>query len=103
MAEWIKSAKVGDKVVCVEVGWSDAVDEIVPEFGRVYTIRDIEVDWDGVFFKLSEIKNEPTWYSDGFFECVFEAENFRPVQPRQTDISIFTRLLNTTPADLVEA
>lgn len=113
MAEWIRNAKVGDKVVfVVPFGRSHSLQaftrgDVLPVEGEVYTIREITLpDLDGmVFLKLEEIQNPVVDDDDPLRqgEALFNAARFRPVQLDRQDISVFKRLLNTTPADLVEA
>lgn len=101
--EWVRKAKVGDKVVCVCDG-SDLpcvpFGDAVPVAGEIYTIREIEVGLeDGeVYLMFQEIRNDPRWCLDGFGEVCFHNEDSRPVEPRKTDISVFTQLLHTAPA-----
>lgn len=108
MSEWIKTAKAGDKVVCV-LTWTDAEDrtgtrdEVGPVSGETYTIREIgffHPDHPEILaIRLVEILNPVRKYRYGYgenvivSECCFAAYRFRPVQPRQTDISIFTDML----------
>ena len=94
---WIKHAKVGDRVVCVDAEqYRPGLNETLPISGEVYTISWIgHYKWtsvSGIGIRLSEL--------DRFHP--FGAYRFRPVQSRPTDISIFERLLSSTPADLVE-
>lgn len=64
-----------------------------PQFGEILTIRDI-VDYDdGPGLRFVEIRNPPHPWSDGFRENTFNAEKFRPVVERRTDISIFEKML----------
>jgi hypothetical protein len=104
--DWIKTAKVGDNVVCVDGAWSprqrraaDRQGLPLPEEGGIYTIRTIGVVIPGrVHVRLEELINPILDYAfKGPIEQAFDHVMFRPVQPRKTDISIFTRLLNTTP------
>lgn len=87
---------VGMKVVCVKTGpWDSGMPgEVCPACGEVYTIRDIvppdEVD-SGIGIRLVEIVNPEI---EHWVECSFLAGNFRPVQTRKTDISIFEAMLN---------
>ena len=94
----------GRKVVCVMppgATWTKLQGEHVPESGRVYTIRTATVEHDGeVYLRLYEVVNAPRVYWDGphryvVCECTFEARAFRPVDERETDISIFTALLDS--------
>lgn len=83
--------RVGQKVVCIggkRIGGHGT--EAIPEFGSVYTVREFGAD-GGI--RLVEIVNPPLAYIEGFFECTFAVESFRPVVERKTDISVFTALL----------
>lgn len=64
---------------------------VYPRFGEVYTIREIITDVEGSWLTLVEIRNRRLPAG----EPQFDAEDFRPVVEKQTDISIFTSLLNT--------
>lgn len=92
----------GMKVVCLDIEWPPLAAAAVangcrlPEPGRIYTIREIDVDArDGkVYVRLCEIRNPRVKlhpWSPG--EPKFGARRFRPLQPRKTDISIFTDML----------
>lgn len=88
--------QVGQKVVCIKRGaWQGGFgDEINPEYGKVYTVRDV-VHWPRhTAVRLFEIKNDPRDYSEAFNECDFHVRHFRPVVSRKTSIEIFTRMLN---------
>lgn len=86
---------VGMKVVCVRGFVVDMQQtEVAPKEGHVYTIRTISAyAGDGVYVRLAEIVNPVLPYSDGDNECDFIADNFRPVETRTTDISIFQAML----------
>lgn len=114
MSEWIKTAKVGDKVQCVNT-WSltDGLgrgDEIGPVAGEIYTIREIGFLYppmpETLCVRLCEIKNPERMYFHprcGFsenWESAFGAFRFRPIRP--TNISIFTDMLKTAPAPIEE-
>lgn len=95
--DWINTAKVGDKVTRIP-GYGAAADKIgygfqFAEFGIVYTIREIYV-WRGVpHILLEEVVNPICDVNGDELEPAFPAEAFRPVEPRKTDISIFTDIL----------
>lgn len=94
---------VGMKVVCVQTQEASRAREegvILPEIGRVYTIRYIGPSdfWPGIFIRLNEVRNGPH-HLDGE-EPSFYHGWFRPVQDRSTDISIFTRMLNPQKQDV---
>lgn len=73
-------------------------DEILPQYGVVYTVRSITRD--GLVF--NEFRNPERRYTflDGSYiaEPRFGARHFRPVVERKTDISIFTEMLTPSPA-----
>jgi hypothetical protein len=95
---------VGMKVVCIDPTWGTTgriqqhCCPILPEKGGVYTIRTIELRVvvighpPQILIRLAEILNPVIRGS----EAVFFASKFRPVQPRATDISIFTAMLSKT-------
>lgn len=56
--------------------------EEAPMFGRIYTIIEIATTTFGTVLRFPE------------FQQRFDAEEFRPVVERKTDISIFTKMLN---------
>ena len=96
--DWIRLAKVGDKVVCVDA------DDANLTLGETYTIASITTGRfnnskygcvHNVCITLKEAN--PKKGSVGFIP-----QRFRPIEPRKTDISIFTRLLITAPADQME-
>jgi hypothetical protein len=102
---WIQPAKVGDKVACVldvELIEDSAESEILPQKGEIYTIRDIEPGEDGIFLRFVEIVNVPGYYLDGFGECSFHEEGFRPVEPRKTDISFAHDILRKATKPVTE-
>lgn len=114
--EWVKTAKVGDKVVHVggrvrgrgraDVSRGEAIKRgaVLPNRGSVYTIRKINVCSHDTLILLNEIDNSHligVW--GGTIEPGFSIYQFRPVQPRKTDISVFERLLHTVPAELEDA
>lgn len=97
--EW----KVGDPVVCVDdaaharyTSWAlsdTSFDGLTA--GRVYTIRKIDVDYGVVNVWLNEIvrpRRGRTWAGEVPEECGYDPRRFRKVQPRNTDISIFTAI-----------
>jgi len=95
---------VGQKVVCVKLGeWTDIFpDERGPVHGDVCTIREIECDEEDIFCRLFEFRNPPTCcpYADREHpeECWFDARQFRPLDERKTDISVFLEILRNVPA-----
>ena len=87
----------GCKLVCIKRGaWhefskgeQDA--SIFPLHGAIYTADYFIEENDEVFVHLEEIQV-------GYFAAC----HFRPVQPRDTSIAVFTGLLNTAPAGVRE-
>lgn len=99
--------RVGQKVVCIK-GYGSRRDvdcRIFPQTGRTYTIRAIEDGLENVgstFFLLEEIYNEPYDYRRwGWQEPSFNAQRFRPVVEKKTDISIFTEMLKPKQRELI--
>ena len=107
---WWKTAKVGDKLVCVNdisnafpiQGWPHIGDLCGLKSGCVYTIRRIGPDWrDGSpVIWVNEIIR-PLLGCDRE-EGGFNVRRFRPLEIRKTDISIFTEILNNAPVREVE-
>lgn len=92
------SFRVGQKVTLkVDELWVNTADGknvpgiIYPRFGEVYVIREMMTDDEGTWLTFVEIRNVRMLLG----EPVFDAEQFRPVVEKKTDISIFTSLLNT--------
>jgi hypothetical protein len=97
---------VGMKVECLEATPFDiryhGPGEQLPVKGRVYTIREIGRHHPShpecITIRLMECVNPP-WLRVGCvypIELFFYAQDYRPVQKRATDISIFTTMLTTT-------
>jgi hypothetical protein len=113
MGEWVKTAKVGDKVQCVRPELAETNVEFIqtpvfPVVGKVYTIRQIAI---GTVFKkpclrLEEIADQ--WVEFQFEgrrnlgDVMFSAVCFRPLQSRPADISVFRDMLKTAPAPVEE-
>ena len=84
---------IGQKIVCVRDDWKNEflglsvseTDERYPVKDAVYTV--IGHDWllladlPGVL--IAEVDND----------CIWAEQNFRPVEPRKTDIAVFKDLL----------
>lgn len=95
---------IGQKVVCIKNGgWTSPKmfgDEIFPVFGKVYTVREIEPDFDEYsWIRLEEIINRPHNYGDGMIEASYRSDRFRPIVERKTDISVFTKMLTDNKID----
>lgn len=69
---------------------------MLPETGRIYTIREFYVHKAKVYIRLDELRNIPLETVLGPFEAAFNVTHFRPVQPRKTSIDIFESLLDPT-------
>lgn len=74
---------VGMKLVCVDAsGW---MNRLVPR--KIYTLSAIGEAFGHIYVGLEETPNK-----DGN-KLHWRASRFRPVQPRKTDISVFTAIL----------
>jgi hypothetical protein len=97
---------VGMKVECLDALAFDiryhGPDEQLPVIGCIYTIREIGRHHpkhpECVTIRLVECVNRPWPRNECAFpiELFFYAQDYRPVQKRATDISIFTAMLTTT-------
>jgi hypothetical protein len=101
---------VGQKVVCISVEdyiHHPALGDKKLEFGKQYTIRGIVPDVNktvhinaspvpGVY--LNEIVRAPWAYC----EPAFYHWRFKPLEEREVDISVFTNILNSLPAQVLE-
>jgi hypothetical protein len=111
MSDWIKTAKVGDKIVAIPVEMEipqgcELLEPIqMPEVGKEYTISEIII---GVLYgtpciKVDEIAEQRIRVKINGDELVggvvFEASGFRPVQRRTTDITVFQRMLSPVRED----
>jgi hypothetical protein len=84
---------VGEKIMCVRDDWKNPLsglsvretDERYPVKDGVYTV--IGHDWlllsDLPGLVIAEVNNNLIWAE----------KNFRPIEPRETDISVFKKLL----------
>ena len=84
---------IGQKIVCVRDNWKNdflgvstiETGESYPVKGLVYTVIGHEwlllADLPGVL--IAEVDND----------CIWAEQNFRPVEPRKTDIAVFKELL----------
>lgn len=94
---------VGQKVVCIAKGrWektrTDFPGIIVPERGKIYTIREVYRDvFSGVTgIRLKEIVNADFLIWKGatyYIEMGWHSHEFRPLEEKKTDISIFQKIL----------
>lgn len=82
--------------------------ETDPVFGKIYTIRDLGIDeLYGPTLRLVEIVNPIQEYrtAAGIIineEVWFVCSNFRPVEERKTDISIFKKLIQDDQVKIKE-
>lgn len=79
----------GAKVVCI-VDLRPYVEygEVVPEVGKVYTIRSVDADGIPAALLLEEIDNPANIYAEGLTEACFGVENFRPITKRTAEQDI---------------
>lgn len=106
MRDWLYP---GAKVQCVDDEWRDPHPRGWPcplVKGAVYSVKEImpPTGWymgsrKHFVITLAELQNVG-WRGE---DVGFATNRFRPLQKRQTDISIFTRLLVTPPKEKVEA
>jgi hypothetical protein len=66
---------------------------ICPEFGAVYTVREIITDDYGIWLLFYELKNPPVDGEEGMREPAFGAKHFRPLVERKTDIGFAHEIL----------
>lgn len=91
--------QINQKVVCITDEWGPAYSGTpLPKKGSIYTVAAIRVLFGKEFIMLDEFREFET--SFGYAKPWYLAMNFRPVQERTTDISIFKAMLN--PAKLSE-
>jgi hypothetical protein len=84
---------VGQKVVCIDEFGSSRFPMEFPVINFVYQIRGIHSDETGSYLWLAEIVNPSFEFSDGTMEPAFDAEGFRPLVERKTNISVFKAML----------
>lgn len=100
MTSW---AKPGAKVVSLITFRNLEEDEVGPVESGVYTIRDVVPEPNGtVGLRFEEISNEPFDYADGFNECTFAVEKFRPLITQQDDVELFRHLLLPSPLERLD-
>ena len=92
---------IGQKIVCVCDDWKNAFFGSVRETGERYPVKDgvytvIGHDWpllaDRPGVMIAEVNND----------CIWAEQNFRPIDPRTTDISVFQKLL-VNPEEKINA
>lgn len=90
----------GTLVECVE-GDFRPVREHAPKLRGVYTVREVlpetYVDPPHVTIRLREIVNRPQRYREGFRECSFDINAFRPVNDDSLDV--FRQAIKDAPVD----
>jgi hypothetical protein len=97
MNGWIKTAKVGDEIVCIDDSVDYTGQQTGLKNGKIYKIEAIiPHELDKTFGVVVEVKS---WHPAG---GAWHPRRFRPVERRSTDISSFTKLLNTAPAEVRE-
>lgn len=96
--------RIGQRVVCIngvfiDKRWYHC--ETQPREGEIYTIRGFPPqnymtppDTEPLYY-LEEIVNTPVLWESGVFELAWPHRRFRPLVERKTDISIFTKMLDT--------
>jgi hypothetical protein len=95
--------RVGQKVVCIEGPSFWALSSCgdyfaaAPEQGRVYTVSGFETRYGIPCIHLREIAS-PACKCIGASNLPWPIRAFRPVQTRETDISVFAGILNKTNA-----
>ena len=111
--DWVRNAKVGDKIVCVRDCDYTALENImtVPSIGRIYTLRDIfpldhpalpDLVRGSTFFRFIEINNTEMPSMVGLIEPFFLSADFKPLQTCKTDISVFKEILDRNSLEGVE-
>ena len=93
---------IGQKIVCVRDDWKTALFGLsVRETGERYPVKDgvytvighdrlLLSDLPGIM--IAEVNND----------CIWAEQNFRPIEPRNTDISVFKKLL-VSPKEKIDA
>ena len=99
------SFHAGQKVVCIKKGpWARAIDFEIetapcPQFNGVYTVATVHHCYAfGDVIELVEFRTD----ADGRLP-LWQADYFRPIVDRKTDISIFTDMLTPAPREKVDA
>lgn len=101
---------VGQKVVCVDDAWTDLLDhERCLKRGAIYIVRWVGAFTYGIETRLC-IRVEgihrgfDPWqpFDQDSYDMPFWSRRFRPIVEKKTDISVFTALLNPSPAKETE-
>jgi hypothetical protein len=90
--------RIGQRVVCIKDNWIGMHDgEVAPCKDAIYTVREIIPSLrfpEDFYLRLNEIKNPPLHpLCPHGPECAFNAQAFRPIIERKTDISVFLAML----------
>ena len=92
---------IGQRVVCIHDVGSRPANEFpnVAVKGSIYTVRGFvspDVGYERTpGMLLEEVVNPPWEYKEGVFEPSFHPYHFRPLVQHKTDISVFTRMLDS--------
>ncbi len=92
---------IGQRVVCIRDVGCPLGNEFpnVPIKGGIYTVRGFvspDVGYERTpGMLLEEVVNPPWEYKEGVFEPSFHPYHFRPLVQHKTDISVFTRMLDS--------
>jgi hypothetical protein len=85
--------RVGGKVVCVDAtGLTPHTIEVVPSLHGIYTVREIVDHPKGLGLRFIEIVNPPLPYRGGIAECVFDSQNFRPLEEKSDPVEQFREI-----------
>ena len=91
--------RIEQKVVCITDAWNPGTLSLVmPRARRIYVVRDITLrPWSDIphGLQLVGINNAVANFTDGTYEPYFDAEFFRPVVERSTDITFAHEILRT--------
>lgn len=90
---WIQTAKVGQRVVCINDRWGgpdvrllQAEGYIFPKKHNIYTIREIRPDSKNIGLLFEEIPNSVVHTVGGILEVGFIADRFKPLDESRLDI-----------------
>lgn len=107
--DWIKTAKVGDRVVCIDGEWPEtALDNSET---RYESLRAHRIPMVNEVLTISGIRGGKSWATAHIVWLYFEeigdefgfiSDQFRPLNDRPTDISIFTDILKKASKPIEE-
>lgn len=84
---WIQTAKVGQRVVCINDDWRGGNGTVNrPKKNDILTIRRIYCYNGAVGFVFKELINPPVHAVVGFVEQMFMATQFKPLNESRLDI-----------------